>query len=149
MPKIGAAILVFIPLAILSPVPAGAEDSPQNIEVSVQAPLRVKDGESFEIRARVRNTADEVQTLVDLDFSDRYLNGIAIESASPRFSEGTSYPEEHTFSYTFNLPVQPGAEAEIVLQARAVSPGDYSAELDFCINSPTSYLSYPIRTIVK
>ena len=61
--------------------------SPENVEVSVDAPTAVAQGERFEIRARVLNTATKTQTLVDLDIADKYLDGIVIESTEPRFSE--------------------------------------------------------------
>ncbi len=128
---------------------AEKNETPTHIELSLEAPLVVQEGHDFEIRARVRNTAPETQTLVDLDFPEAYLKGVAIQATQPGFSSGTAHPKDELYSYTFNLPIEPGAELEILLHAYAVAPGDYSGELDFCINSETTFLSYPIRTIIK
>ena len=61
--------LAVIALLIASPnFVAQKDEKPTNIELSVESPLVVQEGHDFEIRARVRNTAPETQTLVDLDF---------------------------------------------------------------------------------
>ncbi len=123
--------------------------SPENVEVSVDAPTAVAQGERFEIRARVLNTATKTQTLVDLDIADKYLDGIVIESTEPRFSEAIHIPIRNVMSYSFDLPIEPGEELVVVLRAYAARPGDYAGTFDFCINSETSFISYPARTIVE
>ncbi len=139
-------------LALLLAGPALAaepEPTPTNIELSIESPPVVQAGQDFEIRARVRNTAPETQKLVDLAFPQGYLKGVSIQASQPGFSESAPRPEEQLLRYTFHLPIEPGAELELLLHAYAVAPGDYSGELDFTINSETNSLSHPIRTIVK
>jgi hypothetical protein len=127
----------------------GSAVLPTNIELSIESPPVVQAGQDFEIRARVRNTAPETQKLVDLAFPQGYLKGVSIQASQPGFSESAPRPEEQLLRYTFNLPIEPGAELELLLHAYAVAPGDYSGELDFTINSQTNSLSHPIHTIVK
>ncbi len=144
---LGSAVLVLLMAG--SPLAAEPEQTPMNIELSVESPPVVQAGQDFEIRARVRNTAPETQKLVDFAFPQGYLKGVAIQASQPAFTESTAHPEGQILSYTFNLRIEPGAELELLLHAYAVAPGDYSGELDFSINSEVSTLSYPIHTLIK
>lgn len=144
---LGSAVLALLLAGAL--LAAEPEPTPLNIELSVESPRVVQAGQDFEIHARVRNTAPETQKLIDLAFPQEYLKGVTIQASQPGFSESAAHPEQQLLRYTFNLPIEPGAELELLLHAYAVAPGDYSGELHFSINSETSTLSYPIRTIVK
>ena len=144
---LGSAVLALLLAGAL--LAAEPEQTPMNIELSVESPRVVQVGQDFEIHARVRNTAPETQKLVDLTFPEGYLEGVSIQASQPGFTESAAHPEEQILRYTFNLPIEPGAELELLLHAYAVAPGDYSGELDFSINSETSSLSHPIHTIVK
>ncbi len=144
---LGSAVLALLMAGPL--LAAEPEQTPMNIELSVESPRVVQAGQDFEIHARVRNTAPETQKLVDLAFPQGYLKGVTIQASQPGFAKSAAHLEEQILRYTFNLPIEPGAELELLLHAYAEAPGDYSGELDFSINSETSSLSYPIRTIVK
>ncbi len=144
---LGSALLAL--LLAGPPLAAEPEQTPMNIELSVESPRVVQAGQDFEIHVRVRNTAPETQKLVELAFPQEYLKGVTIQASQPGFAKSAAHPEEQILRYTFNLPIEPGAELELLLHAYAVAPGDYSGKLDFSINSETSSLSHPIRTIVK
>lgn len=122
---------------------------PKNIVVGVEAPLQVTNGDEFIIIATVENTASRQQTLVSLDIADAYLDGIAILRTEPDNKESSHVPIDNTMSYVFKLPIDAGEHLKIKLHAKAVKPGDYNAEIDFCINSEISFLSKSIRTIVE
>jgi uncharacterized protein (DUF58 family) len=92
----------------------------QGIEVALEAPASVRRGEAFPIRARVRNTAGKRQTLVDLDVGKG-----------------------------FNLPIEPGTELVLELQATGKQPGEFEGDFDFCINSSIAYVTQPLRTRVQ
>jgi hypothetical protein len=141
-------ILAISLLATLLLLPIQA-CSPQNVKVSAEAPTTVAKGDRFEIRAKVLNTAHEKQVLCDLDIADEYLEGIVIEGTRPEFSEATHIPIDNTMSYSFDLPIDPGDEAVIVLSAYAAKRGDFAGEIDFCVNSEFNFLSYPVRTVVE
>lgn len=123
--------------------------SPQGVKVSADAPPTVAKGERFEIRAKVLNTSGERQTLCDLDIADEYLEGIIIEDTTPDYTEAWHVPIDNSMSYSFDLPLDPGEETVVVLTAYAAKRGDYSGEMDFCINTEYNYLSAPVRTIVE
>ncbi len=122
---------------------------PENIEVTVDSPTTIKQGERFAIRVSVRNTGASEQTLVDLDIADEFLKGVVIESSDPPFSQSMHISVDNTISYSYDLAIPPGKEISITLSAYAAYQGDYSGEFDFCINSETSCLSYAVRTIVE
>ena len=111
--------------------------------------MSVQSGERFEIRAVVTNTGDRSQQLVALDVADEYLEGIAIESSEPPFKEAYHVPIDNTVSYVFKLPIEPGGQREIVFHAYAAHEGDHMGEVDFCINTDFTFVSYPLRTIVE
>ncbi len=122
---------------------------PQNVTISVEAPLQVKAGEKFLVKAHVKNTADKPQKLVSLDVGDPYLTGIAFEKTDPPFSDATHIPIDNTMSYTLNVELPSNEEKVVTFYAMALKTGDYSSKIDFCINSATSFLSYPVRTMVQ
>ena len=123
--------------------------NPENIEVAVDSPTRIKQGERFTIRVSVRNTGASEQTLVDLDIADEFLKGVVIESSDPPFSQSMHISVDNTISYSYDLAIPPGKEISITLSAYAAYQGDYSGEFYFCINSESSCLFYTVRTIVE
>ena len=40
-------------------------------------------------------------------------------------------------------------EVTVAISAYAAHAGDYAGDIDFCINSAVSCLSYPVRTIIR
>jgi hypothetical protein len=122
---------------------------PEHVTVSVTAPVEVTQGDRFTFVARIRNTAARRQRLVSLDVADEYLEGIAVESTTPPFSEAMHVPIDDTVSYTYELPIPPGGEVAVVFNAYAAHAGDWAGDVDFCVNSATDFVSYPVRTIVK
>lgn len=145
---IGCGALVVLGIGGCFVVVSFLLQEPENIEVSVDAPARVVAGESFVIVASARNTGDEDRRLVDLDLADEYLEGFLILDTEPGFRDSMHVPIDNTVSYTFELAIPPGGVAEVMLEAQALDPGDYSGDFDFCIDSETSCLSSHVRTFV-
>lgn len=123
--------------------------SPQNVSVDVQTPLQVKQGDAFVITATVSNYASKAQTLVSLDIGDKCLQGIAIVKTEPDHQEATHVPIDNTMSYVFRIAVNPGEAKRVLLHAKALKPGDFNSEIDFCINSDVMFLSKGVRTLVE
>lgn len=139
-----------VPLALAAVVLlAGCSLEPKNVEIAVEAPVTAQAGERFEIRAVAKNTAQKPQKLVALDIADEYLEGIAIEKSTPPFKEAFHVPIDNSTSYVFDLPLKPGEQREVVFQAYAAHTGDHAGDVDFCINSEFTFVSYPVRTIVE
>ncbi len=123
-------------------------EEPEGVEVSVDAPARVTEGETFRIVARARNTGDEDRSLVDLDLADEYLEGIMILDTEPGNRGSMHVPIDNTVSYKFELPIPPGGTAEVTFEAQALAAGDFAGDFDFCIDSETTCLSSHVRTLV-
>ena len=145
---IGCGLMVVALIAGLMCL-GNAVKEPTDIEISVDAPLEVSQGERFTIVVRVYNADKKARELVDLDVADEYLEGIVIESSDPPFSDALHLPVDNTLSYSFDIMVAAGEEEVITFHAYAAHAGDYFGDIDFCIDSGVSCLSYPVRTIVR
>jgi len=121
---------------------------PQDIEIRVDAPLVVNQGEPFEIQLHAQNKGDTQVTLVAIDISKEYLRGIVIESFDPPFSESEVFPP-FIVSYYYDLPIQAGQEIEIILQAHGEVQGNYYEYFGFCIDSVFTCLEYQTLTTVQ
>ncbi len=120
---------------------------PQDIEIRVDAPLVVNQGEPFEIQLHAQNKGDTQVTLVAIDISKEYLRGIVIESFNPPFSESEAFP--FIVSHYYYLPIPAGQEIEITLQAHGEVQGNYYEWFSFCIDSEMTCLDYEVLTTVQ
>ena len=137
---IAAVILLF--------AAAGCDD-PKHIRAEVDTPLMVKKGQGFEIRCKVHNDSKEAQKLVSLDIADEYLAGVAIESMTPAYSESSHVPLDNTVSYVLNTLIPAKGTVEVLIKARAVKPGDFAGDIDFCINTDYSFISRQVRAVIE
>ena len=120
---------------------------PQDIEIRVDAPLVVNQGEPFEIKLHAQNKGNTQVTLVAIDISQEYLRGIVIDSSDPPFSAS-----EEIFwivSHFYNLSIPAGQEIEITLQAHGEVQGNYYEWFSFCIDSEMTCLDYEVLTTVQ
>ncbi len=143
--------LLLAPVAVVLFLVGGVTLStllqPQDIEIRVDAPLVVNQGEPFEIKLHARNKGDTQVTLVAIDISKEYLRGIEIESFDPPFSAS----EDIFFivSHYYDLPIHAGQEIEIILQAHGEVQGNYYEFFSFCIDSAMTCLDYQVLTTVQ
>lgn len=122
---------------------------PGEVEVAIEAPLEVSQGDRFTIVVRVRDISGKKRTLVDLDVADEYLAGVVIERTRPPFKDAMHVPIDNTLSYSFDIPFAAGEEAVVEFDAFAAHSGDYHGDIDFCIDSALSCVSYPVRTLIR
>lgn len=123
--------------------------SPKNIEVEVECPVETQRGSSFDIIVTVRNIANKPQKLVSLDVGDRYLDGVAVVKTEPKFSESSHIPIDNSVSHVFNETIPANGELKVVVNAKAVKTGDFSDDLDVCVNTSYSFLTTQLRTVVS
>ena len=119
---------------------------PENILLYVDSPISVKKGNTFNIIATIKNPSNQHQKLVSIDIDDNYLDGIAILSTIPDYSDVLYIPIDNTQSYSFNKIVEPNTEIVIKFLAKAFETGMFEGKIDFCINSEFSFLSRSIFT---
>ena len=123
--------------------------SPSDVSVSLSVPAVVSPGEELEIAVEVTNSADYPQKITSIDFSDSYLEGIMLTGSDPASLESMHVPVINIVSYDFGFEIAPNESKTIVFQAIALEAGDYSGDLDVCINNGASCIYGHARSVVK
>ena len=139
------AVAVIVSVAIFT----GCLEDPKNIVVDVQSPSFVNEKEEFNIIVTVENTAENPQKLVSLDIADCYLEGISIINSEPQYKSDYHLPIDNTRCYEYYIEIPADGKQIVKLTAVALKKGDYSGDIDICINSETNFLSKQLRTIVE
>ena len=138
--------LLATPLSLAVIVLAGVTVSaPDNVQISIVSPTLVEQGDNVEINIRIGNTALVEQTLVAVDISSSYLDGIVIEGSEPPFLSSEQLPFGGT-SYSYDLVLPPQSATTITFVALAAGEGDHRGFLNVCINSDVSCISYEVHT---
>ena len=122
---------------------------PENIEIDMDIPSMVSKGEDFIITTTVTNTAEKSQELVSIDVSDKYLEGVIVESTDPDHISSEHIPIDNSVSYRFEKDLDSGESMEVTFYCKAITTGDFSGDFDFCINSDINFLSRMARTVVE
>lgn len=124
-----------------------------NAEINVDAPIQVSEGDDVEIRVTIANTSSETLEVSSVDISMNYLNGFTIAQTSPSYSDSSQFDslgvDETYQSYYFHRQVLPGESLDIIFYVKAVLVGDFSGNLDVCIDSDYNCATNIIRTLVK
>ena len=127
----------------------GCLSGPENIGVEIDVPTRVAAGESFEITAHITNTDDETRILDSIDIGDEYLEGIAIISSDPMYSQTFHIPIDNTMSHTLLTPIEAGETLSVTFTAEALTTGDYAGAFDVCFDHGANCLFLSVRTLVE
>lgn len=138
---IGAVIITSLGGVLLG---SSSSDIPQGVNISVSAPTEVTQGEIFFITVRIENTASSAQTLDSIDIGLDYLEGVVINSATPAYFESYDIILWRSFTFLETLPA--GETTTVTIEATALNTGDYSGELDVCINDANNCITNTIRT---
>jgi hypothetical protein len=143
----GAVIVCILGALILGGSWLGSSiEEPTGVEVEVNVPLQIRKGQGFLILVTLRETSGKAQELDSIDIAEDYLEGIAIERTEPNFKESFSFLGFQTYDFMKEIP----ANGELVVRffAVGVQTGDFSGDMDVCINGPGNCLTYPIRSVV-
>jgi hypothetical protein len=125
-------------------------EEPEQVVVDVDLPVLVTKGESFVIEVQIENTAPHAQVLDSIDIGVAYLDGIAIQGTEPAFVNSSRYTFLEEFqSYDFQQNIPPAERLQVQFYAVAAKPGDFSSDLDVCINDGANCLTFPVRTVVE
>ena len=127
--------------------------SPENANVQVTAPISAAVGEDVEILVTITNTSDKAMELSSIDFSLNFLNGFTVSQVEPPYTETSQYDAlggDETFqSYYFYRTIAPGETLRIVFNAKAVLSGDFSGNVDVCIDSDFNCVTNIPRTVIE
>lgn len=126
-----------------------ATEPPDTATATVDYPFTAVVGDVFDITVDTTNTSNETITLSEVWIYDSYLDGIAITGSDPSFS-GSEYDDLFVaaWEYYFEIPLEPGASQQIVFEATALRAGDYSGEIEICINGAFRCVEVVMRTVV-
>jgi hypothetical protein len=125
------------------------EQGNEGLAFRVEAPLQVEAGAPVEILVSVENNTADEGLLQSIDISLDYLEGIAVESSQPMFSQSSLLefgPEMR--SYAFLRPVPAGGVEQVTFSGIAVKEGDFSGEVQVCMGMIPVCDTFVIRTIV-
>ena len=136
-------------LVLVASLGCDAFETPENIDIRIDGPASVNEDQRFNIALTIKNTGSSPQTLVDVDIADEYLEGVVVRGMDPAFKDVMHVPFDNTQSYSLDLALPAGQEVKVRISAYAAHAGDYAGDIDFCINSAVSCLSYPVRTIIR
>lgn len=151
-----AAILAVILCCILAGAGGiywlGTLSTEDKAQIEVTVPIEAASGDVFTFTVAVKNISDE-QIIVDsVDIQTTFLDGFIIESVNPTFADtyqfdsldGTVYQ-----TYEFKQSIEPGQTITFTFKGQAISSGDFSGEIDTCIDSLVNCKTDVVRTIVK
>jgi len=144
-------VTLCLPCTVISAIAGGGFVNeifaePANVNIEVNAPRTVTEGESFTIEVQVKNLADQPQVLDSIDIQTDYLDMIAIHETRPSF---TTYTDWEDFrSYVFGQDIQPNESVMVQFSAVAVKAGAFSGDIQVCLNSWFSCQSCPLRTSI-
>lgn len=100
-------------------------------EVEVEAPAQVRVGETFTLKVKATNPADQSVTLNSIDIYKTLLDGFEIVRVLPRTTEVSSIFEFR--SHYFNgLHLEAGESTTVTFELKAVKPGTWQGDIDCC-----------------
>ena len=141
-------LITYLPVIYLAWLLSSCGGGVEGIDIKMNIPITVNTNEEFVTQITVTNTLNNSQTLLSIDIGDNYLEGIALLKTEPNFTEQMHIPIDNSVSYSFGEEIGPQETITIDLYWKALSEGEFSDEIDFCINSDFSFISKGARTKV-
>ncbi|HEY5731219.1 MAG TPA: hypothetical protein VIS72_14290 [Anaerolineales bacterium] len=127
--------------------------TPENASISVGFPSIVSVGDDVQMTVSITNTSSETMKLSSIDFSLNYLDGFTITDVDPAYSDSGQYDSlggGETFqTYYFNQTIEPGETLTVIFNGKAVQPGEFSGDIDVCIDSDFNCKTNIPRTVIK
>ena len=140
-------LILFLPVIYLSVLFSSCGEV-EGIDIKMNIPVTVNINEEFVTQITVTNTLNNSQTLLSIDIGDNYLEGIALLKTDPNFTDQMHVPIDNSVSYKFGKEIGPQESITIDLYWKALSEGEFSDDIDFCIDSDFTFISRGARTKV-
>lgn len=116
-------------------------------EAVVDAPEVVQVGEVFEIKVDIVHSSNEVQYLHSVDIGETYLNGVAVISSDPNFSE-VYLLDDGTYTHFLGVDI-PANGLALTFNAVALKVGNWQGAFDICFDDGLNCGFYTIQTEVN
>jgi hypothetical protein len=141
-------LLLTCGAALLCALLKGCPAPPEDIIVRVSCPAIAYRGQQITVQVEVQNTGKDPRLLHSIYVGEDYARGVAISGSKPSFSRSThDVGVEYTYEFLHSIAGQ--ETLVVVFDAVAVQHGDFSTDLQVCIDTPTKCLSQAIRTVVE
>jgi len=134
-------------LILIAVVCVAGCSAPDNVSMAKDVPVEVDSGEIFNFTVSVNNEDLEAHELRSIDIGHTFLEGILVIKTEPGTKEEYDAGEWHIFEFKKNMPAE--SETQVVFTAKALKSGDFSGDLDVCVDGDASCLSNSIRIIVN
>ena len=126
-----------------------ASQNSKGLLVSVDAPIGVRVGETFDMKIVVKNERAKGDILVtDIDIEQKYLEGFFVVRVDPKEKDSMNVPLVNSLSHTFDLQIPPGEQRVFTFTLRAVKTGIYRGEVDVCAGTSFTYVTAQAQTMV-
>ena len=116
-------------------------------EASLDAPASVTVGEEFDLIVTISHDADEAQTLHSIDIGATYLEGIALTSSTPEYSESYLL-DDGTYTHTLLTDIPVGG-TDVIFHAVALESGNWKGAFDVCFDDGLNCSFYTVSTYVE
>lgn len=137
---LGGAVLIALVVYVVQGVPGAT--------VTVEAPLDVTVGETFELVVRVGNDRSrKTLTVTDIDIAQSYLSGFVIVSVDPLPKSSSTIPFDDGLSHSFHARIPPKNRQDFTFTLRALRAGVYTGDVDVC--EGTRFLTTLAQTVVS
>lgn len=120
-------------------------------DITVNAPVSVEHGQAYAITVTVRNISSKEIELNSIDIDKNILKGFIIATVKPSYTDTYEYESSGiTYqTYSFQAAIPPGGSLTVTFEGEAALPGDFSGEVDVCIDSVFNCHTGYVRTLVK
>lgn len=124
---------------------------PSGVDISVDSPIQAALGEPVVITATISNPSDSSLEINSIDIAQSFLDGVLVTRVDPPYESSEVYDfVGYPFtSYYFYTNIQPGETQVITLYGEAIREGDFSGDLDVCIDSASNCRSFALRTVIR
>ncbi len=145
---VGIALIGFAGMAVMVGFFYHISQDPEGVAVSVDAPLEVGVGDTFDLVVTVTNQREsDVLHMSDLDIADEYLAGFVVVSVDPVEKSNMHVPLDNSMSYTFDEEIPRGESKSFTFHLRAQEPGVFRGDVD--VTEGLRFTSTVAQTAVK
>jgi len=120
---------------------------PANVSITKDVPIEINSGNTFSFTITVDNQDNQKHELRSIDIDNTFLKGIYIVSTTPDIKEEYNVFGQQIHEFKKDIPES--SKENVVFTAKAIKPGDFSGDLDVCIDGDASCLNNSIRIIVN
>jgi hypothetical protein len=121
---------------------------PSGIAVTVDAPIEVPQGKTFDLVVTVQNDRKGKSFKIgDLDIYGDYLRGFVVLSKDPEPESEMGLPLDDGMSHTYNVWLTAGETREFTFSLRAEEPGIYRGDVD--VYEGMRCITKTAQTVVK